>query len=215
MRPKIIVWGASGHALVVVDILRLRNEYDIIGFIDDLNSNRRGQQVIALPVLGGREQFLTLRSQGVTHLIFGFGDCAARFELASLVDRLGFESGTAIHPGAIVANSASIGAGSVIAAGAVVGAGAIIGRHCIINTCASVDHECIIGDAAHVGPGVRLGGRVRIESAAWVGIGATILDNIRVGAHSIVGAGAVVTKDVPTSVVVYGVPAKTVRAVPS
>ena len=210
-----IVWGASGHALVVADILRLRNEYDIVGFIDDLNSNRRGQEVIGLPVLGGREQFPTLRRQGIAHLIFGFGDCAARLELASLVDRLGFESVTAIHPGAIVADSASIGVGSVIAAGAVVGAGAIIGRHCIINTCASVDHECIIGDAAHVGPGVRLGGRVRIERAAWVGIGATILDNIHIGAHSVVGAGAVVTKDVPTSVVVYGVPAKTVRAVPS
>ena len=33
---RLVIWGASGHALVVADIIRLRGEFDIVGFIDDL-----------------------------------------------------------------------------------------------------------------------------------------------------------------------------------
>jgi acetyltransferase-like isoleucine patch superfamily enzyme len=39
-------------------------------------------------------------------------------------------------------------------------------------------------------------------------MGAVILDGISVGSNSVVGAGAVVTKDVPGSVQVMGIPAR-------
>lgn len=35
MRRKLIVWDASGHALVVADSIRLRKECQIIGFLWD------------------------------------------------------------------------------------------------------------------------------------------------------------------------------------
>jgi carbonic anhydrase/acetyltransferase-like protein (isoleucine patch superfamily) len=50
-----------------------------------------------------------------------------------------------------------------------------------------------------------------IERGSLIGIGAVILDGVRVGAGSIVGAGAVVTKDIPPSSLVAGVPAKKLR----
>jgi acetyltransferase-like isoleucine patch superfamily enzyme len=39
-----------------------------------------------------------------------------------------------------------------------------------------------------------------------VGAAATILQNLTVGKSTVIGAGAVVTKDVPSGVVVKGVP---------
>ena len=37
MKQGLVIWGARGHALVVADIIRLVNAYQIIGMIDDMN----------------------------------------------------------------------------------------------------------------------------------------------------------------------------------
>lgn len=213
MRKKVVIWGASGHARVVADILRLAGEYEIVGFLDDINPGAHGRMLSGSPVLGGREHFSELRKQGVTHLTFGIGDCAARFRLASVAVEAGFDFATAIHPSAVIATDSQIGAGAVVAAGAVVNPGVVIGKNSIINTCASVDHECHLGEVVHIGPGVHMGGCVTIGNAVWIGIGASIFNGVKVGERSIVGAGSLVTKDVQNDVVVYGSPARVVRAV--
>lgn len=61
------------------------------------------------------------------------------------------------------------------------------------------------GDLKH------LSSSVIIEDGAWIGAGAIILPGVIVGDHSVVAAGAVVTKDVPSSVIVAGNPAKILR----
>ena len=50
-----------------------------------------------------------------------------------------------------------------------------------------------------------------IEKGCLIGIGALILDGLRLGSGSIIGAGSIVTKDVPPSSMVLGVPGKKVR----
>ena len=57
------------------------------------------------------------------------------------------------------------------------------------------------------------GGRrsVEIGRHVWIGRRAIISKDIKIGAGSIVGTGAIVTKDVPSSVIVAGTPAKVIR----
>ncbi len=45
----------------------------------------------------------------------------------------------------------------------------------------------------------------------WIGANATVLPGVTIGDGSIIAAGAVVTKDVPTNVIVGGVPAKIIK----
>lgn len=52
---------------------------------------------------------------------------------------------------------------------------------------------------------------VVIENNVWIGEGVFILKGVRIGANSIVGAGSVVTKSVPESSIVVGVPAKVIK----
>ncbi len=210
-RKKIIIWGASGHAMVVADIIRLRGDYEIVGFLDDVNRGRQKQDFLGSSILGGREQLDALRKEGVDHLILGFGDCDARLKISDLARSKGFTLARAIHPNVIISGDVRVGDGTVIVAGAVVNPGARIGENVIINTSASVDHECVIEDGVHIGPGAHLGCRVIVGSAAWVGIGAVLRDRISIGSRSIIGAGAVVLRDVPDEVVAYGVPARVIR----
>lgn len=206
-----MIWGTSGHARVVADIVRSGTDYDIVGFLDDVYPERRGQKFCEATVLGGSEQLDSLWAKGVRHVILGFGNNAARRALGQELSRRGFELARVIHPNATVARDASIGAGTVVVAGAVVNPNSVLGENVIVNTCASIDHDCTLEDAVHVAPGARLAGRVRIGAETWIGLGALVLDGRSVGPRTTVGAGAVVTRDLPADVVAYGVPARVMR----
>ena len=52
-----------------------------------------------------------------------------------------------------------------------------------------------------------------IKNGASVGSSSTILCGVTIGENAIVGAGAVVTKDVPASTIVAGVPAKVIKKI--
>lgn len=211
-RRPLAIWGAKGPALIVAEIIRLRGEYDIVGYLDNLNPGRKGADFGGARVLGGEEALGPLREAGVRHIVFAFQNNHARLQLAQMVRARGFELATAIHPTACVSASARIGAGTVVRAQSAIGPETRIGENCIIGYGTMISHDCAIGDGAHLSSGVNVAGSVKIGRATWVGIGATVIDPRSVGSDCIIGAGAVVTRDVPNSVVAYGVPARIVRA---
>lgn len=211
---RVVVWGASGHASVVEDCARTSGAYTVVGFIDELHPERRGEQISGLPILGGREALDEARRAGVSHVLLGVGNNQARLRIADDVVAAGMALGTVVHPSATVARSASLGPGAVVVAGAIVGPEATIGRAALINTSSSVDHHCRIGDGAHVAPGALLAGGVEIGELAWIGIGAILIERVCVGAGAFVGAGALVLRDIPAGTMAYGLPARPVKPIP-
>lgn len=209
MKPQVVIWGASGHALVVADIVHRAGKYELVACIDDVNPPAPGATLSGVPVYG---TFADLRAAHprAGHLLFGFGSCKRRIELYDRVRSENFTFATAIHPSAILADP-EIGEGTVIAAGAIVNPAVKIGRNVIVNTGASIDHECVIEEGVHICPGVRLAGRVSVGAGAWIGIGSTVVEKIAVGAGAVVGAGSVVVRDIPSGVVAYGAPARARR----
>lgn len=210
-KSNLVIWGASGHARVVADIVRLVGKYEIAGFLDDGRPERYGTTFCGAPILGGGELLPCLKETGIVYVIVAVGDCRTRLRLAEAARRHGFQLATAVHPGAIVADDVQPGPGSMVAAGAVINPGAEIGENVIVNTAASVDHDCVLADGVHVGPGAHLAGEVRVGRASQVSVGAVVVNGVRIGAASLVGAGAVVVGDVPDGVVAYGVPARVIR----
>lgn len=191
-----ILYGASGHARVIRDIVEAQG--DSVGkLIDD---NTSVSTLDSLPVI----HELTLEEP----LIVSIGSNAIRRKVVGKIEAAGTEKrelfGTAVHPTAIVSPSATIGKGTVVMQGAIIQAKAAIGEHCIVNTGASIDHECRIGNYVHVSPHATLCGDVCVGEGSWIGAGATVIQGIKIGRWCVIGAGSVVTKDIPDGYLAVG-----------
>lgn len=205
---KIFVFGASGHAKVVLDILERQGRGKVALLIDD-EPARAGQSLLGYRI-GGREDLV---KQGARSdlVIVAIGANPARRSIAAWVASQGFAFATAIHPSAQVGREVRIGAGSAVMAATAINSDTEIGMHCIVNTGASVDHDCRLGEGVHIAPGARLCGGVQVGAGAFIGAGAVVVPGRRIGADAIIAAGAVVLADVPDRAVVGGNPARPLK----
>jgi UDP-N-acetylbacillosamine N-acetyltransferase len=208
---KIIIVGAGGHARVVADVIRLSRHFEVAGFIDTQNPDRRGDPFEDSVVLGGDEELAELFAADIKHAAVAIGNNEARARVAHQLVTAGWQLPALVHPGAIIAASVTVGAGTVIFAGAIVNPATRIGAHVILNTGCTVDHDCVIGDGAHIAPGANLAGGVHVGAETLVGVGAAVKPNITIGRNAVIGVGAAVVGNVPDGVTVVGVPARVVK----
>ena len=198
---NVIVYGAGGHAKVVLETLEKENKYEILYVIDD---NISIDKILGYKVKHDYKQ----EKIYFKNTIIAIGDNKIRKKIA---ENLTSNFVMTIHPLAIVSKYSKIGSGSQIFAGAVVNPDAEIGEHCIINTGAIIEHDCKLGNYVHISPNATLGGNVIIGDLSHVGIGATIIQNIKIGKNVTVGAGTVIINDIPDNAVVVGVPGKIIK----
>ena len=187
------LYGASGHAKVIVDILKASG-IEVDGMFDD---DKSINELVSIPV--------SHNWNGESPIVVSIGNNETRRQI---VQKLKCEFGTVIHPSAIVSPNATIGEGSVVMQGAIVQSDAAVGRHCILNTGASVDHECTIEDFVHISPQATLCGNVHIGEGAWIGAAAVVIPGVKIGKWAVIGAGSVVVDDIPDRVVAFGNPCR-------
>jgi acetyltransferase EpsM len=199
----ILIYGGGGHGKMVVDLLRARGGYRLVGFIDD--GLEAGSMVMGLPVLGGAQRLPELHTQG-THMavnaVGGIGDIRIRIKIFERLAEAGFACPSITHPRAYVDPSASLETGSQVLAMAYVGSEAKLGYGCIVNTGAIVSHDCRLGNFTIISPGALLAGEVEVGEATLIGMGATLNLGVKIGKGARVGNGATVKANVPEAGVV-------------
>lgn len=190
------LYGASGHAKVIIEILELCG-IGIDGIVDDNREIKEllGYKVVQLADIDKFEK----------NWIISIGDNAARKKLPAALTG-GFA--TAIHPSANISKRSSVASGSVIMAGVSVNSNVKIGSHTILNTNCSIDHDSVIEDFVHISPNATLAGNVEVGEGTHIGIGACVIQNIKIGQWCTIGAGAVIIKDVPDFATVVGNPGR-------
>lgn len=209
-KPRLLVYGAGGHAKTVIDAIRRQGRYDPVGVVDD-DLDKRDSELQGFRVLWGPEVLKEFLADGVRCLFVAIGDNSTRSRKTERLSQMGFEVVTVIDPAAIVLSGASIGPGTLLLPHSLTGVDATLGAGTIVSIGASVGHDCILGDYTQLAPGVRLAGNVHIGAESLLGLGATVIPGIDIGQRVTVGAGAAVVRDLPNEVVAAGVPAKILR----
>lgn len=210
---NIILFGASGHAKVVIDILHKMGQYNIVGLIDE--NKPQGPFFAGYNILGDLNDLPTLMTtHNVNAGIISIGDNFLRYNKAKAIKKIApaFEFINAIHPSSIIGEDVRLGLGCVVMPAAIINAATKIGHHVIINTKASVDHDCHIHNFVSIAPGATLGGMVSVGEHSAIGLGVNIIQERSIGTNTLVGAGAAVVTNIGDNVVALGVPAKTISS---
>jgi acetyltransferase EpsM len=199
----IVIYGGGGHGKMVIDLLRARGGYRIVGIIDDGLAS--GGSILGIPVLGNAQALAELHAQGVrlaVNAVGGIGNIGIRIKVFERLTQAGFTYPAVTHPTAYLDPSASLMAGSQVMALAYLGSEARLGFGCIINTGAIVSHDCQIGSFVNISPGAILAGNVQIGENVLIGMGATVNLGVKIGSGARIGNGATVKSDVPEGGVV-------------
>ena len=167
-----------------------------------------GAKINGVPVIGSTDDIENINLP-VKNFHVAIGDNLARHRIQNILLNLDCKPITITHPAAIVSDiNTSIGVGSYIGPNATINNGTKIGSACIINSGVTVEHDNCYGNAVHIAPGVKTGGRVKIDDYSFIGVGSSILPDITIGFGVLVGAGSTVTKNVDNQVTMIGYSAK-------
>lgn len=203
LNNKIIILGGGGHAKMCIDILRLRNEYQIIGIVDSQKSI--GTVVSGVKVIGDDTILEKLWNDGVSCAVNGIGSVSnplVRKILYSKLKDIGFYLPNLVHPSAVIEPSVKIGEGNQVMMGACVGSDVVIGDNCIVNSGSIISHDAILESNSHVAPGAVLAGSVIVGETAVVGMGVNVYMGVSIGKESIINNGLNIFRNINPNEVV-------------
>lgn len=210
MKKKVLVFGAGGHAKVVIDILLAQNQYEIFAAVDSSDRAKASDaQFRGFPLLH-QEDRDSWSAIGLGIIAIGDNNTRSQVHREILEQYPDFEFINAIHPSALIGTNINWGHGIAVMAGTVINTSSIIGDHSIINTKSSIDHDVLIGPFASISPGATLCGGVHIGEKTLIGAGAVINPMVHIGKNSIIGSGSVVVKSIADGVTAVGVPCRTI-----
>jgi sugar O-acyltransferase (sialic acid O-acetyltransferase NeuD family) len=197
-----IIAGAGGHALEVLDILR-RLSIQSIAVYGEHITPFWPSHLPSFSHLGEVKKWLNSDPS----FVLGVGSSEFRKKLFDEFSKLGGQHQTLRGSHAVVSPTA-VTEGADVFTSAFVGASVQIGLGVLINVGAQLHHEVKVGEFTVINPGALLLGGCEVGSGCFIGANATVLPGVRVGEGAIVGAGSVIIRDVPAGVTVVGVPGR-------
>ena len=187
-KPNIILIGAGGHCVSVIDVIEQEDKYNILGVLD---SKKNEDNVLGYPVLGGDELIPNLVNDN-NYFLITVGQIKSYSIRQTIADNLKINKGKlaiVVSPLAYVSKHASIQDGSIIMNGAIVNAKSKVGKHCIINTKSNIEHGAIIGDFCHISTCAVVNGDSEIGKGTFIGSNATVSNGITIDENSVISAG--------------------------
>jgi sugar O-acyltransferase (sialic acid O-acetyltransferase NeuD family) len=214
MTEPIVIVGAGGFGREVIDVIDAINAeadatvWDVLGVVDDAPSevNLERLERRGTPFLGGTDKPLVWPNP--VHYVVGIGNPRARRMIADRYDEANLRAATLLHPTVTRGFDVRIGEGSVICAGVRLTTNIDVGRHVHLNLNVTVGHDTTVRDFVSVNPLASISGDCTLEAGVLIGVSGVVLNGLTVGDGATVGGSACVVRDVPSGVVVKGVPAK-------
>jgi sugar O-acyltransferase (sialic acid O-acetyltransferase NeuD family) len=198
--------GAFGRELVnwSYDVAAAGGGSPVTGFLD-ISAHALDKFDYRLEYAGTIEDY---QPHAGDQLVMAIGDPLAKKRIAGELLARGAQFARLVHPSAVVARSAVLGAGVVVCPHAVISADAAVGAFVAVNSLSGVGHDVVVGDYGTLSSHVDLTGWVQVGEACFFGTGARVLPKVVVGSGARIGAGAVVMRNVAPGAVMFTTPAK-------
>jgi len=188
---KLALFGYGGHARVVAAQMNL----DVTFFVDDKYANEVSKPISTFDPEVYRMMVAVADSKDREKIVKKLPENTSYF--------------TFVHPTALLmSKDIEIGIGSFIGAYSILTTNITIGNHGILNRGNQIGHDSKIGDFFSAMPGAIVSGNVRINDCVYMGNNSSIKEKILVNSNVIIGSNAAVVKNIITSGVYVGVPAK-------
>jgi sugar O-acyltransferase (sialic acid O-acetyltransferase NeuD family) len=214
MPKKLLLFPFGGNAreslLSILAINSARQEWDVVGFIDDDHTSH-GKEYYGIKVLGGRE---LLKDHSDAFVLAVPGSPKGYLRRKSIIESLLIDKSrfaTIIHPSVVRAPDAIIGYNTLLMPHVVVSCAVTIGNHCIVLPNTVVSHDSTVGDYCCIGSNVSISGSVGIGQECYIGSGVRIRESIQIGERTLVGLGSNVISNIENNAVAVGNPATVIR----
>jgi sugar O-acyltransferase (sialic acid O-acetyltransferase NeuD family) len=206
-RCRIVILGASGNALDILDVIEaLGDGWQAAGILDDARPT--GSDFAGLPVLGRLSDAPAIEDVVFINAIASERTHRRKTEIIAATGIAAERFVTLVHPLAAVSRRASLGRGVCVGPGCAISGHVVIGDHGWLGAQVVVGHDTVVGAGATIAPGATLAGGVKLGEQAYVGSGATLRPGISVGDGALIGMGAVVLSDVRAGSIMIGNPAR-------
>jgi len=207
-----LIIGAKGFAIEILEILHQNKYQKDIAFYDDVSCDVSGKLYDKFKIIKNEIEAKDFFLKNAPAFTIGIGDPKLRFKMYKKFKNISGALTSTIRDYSDIGHyDTNIHIGCNILSGVKVSNNVSIGKGCIIYYNSIIAHDCLIGDFVEISPSVNILGRVEISSLTHIGANATILPNIKIGKNSIIGAGSVVINDIPDNVLAVGVPAKIIK----
>lgn len=204
----LIIIGARGYGRIACDIARnmpgYGSEFDIKGYLDDKNDALDG--FYDYPKIIDTVENYHAKKDDV--FVCALGDVKAKEKYIDILNKQEIEWFTIIHPSAMINHNAKIGKGCIISQGALLDVDSELGDFVCVQCYALVGHDVKIGKYCMIDSLCFLGGGDVIEDSVTLHTRSTVAPKITIGKNSVINACSLIIRNVKSSCVMMGNPAK-------
>ena len=179
---KILILGAGGQALNVIDIL-LNEQSDFVPFgIIDINTKKK--KLLGISVIGKDNQLADLKKKHKIDYAFpaiGYGpntDNSQRKKIFIKLKKLNFKIPNIISSKAILRSGVKLGYGNLIQPGAIVDTQVTIHNNISVGANCIVGHNSTISDHVTISGGAIIKGNMRIGEGTFLGMNCAINNDV-------------------------------------
>jgi len=204
---NIVIIGSGGLAkeikYLIDTINRSKDQWNLIGFIDDWEKQKGDEFIDGYKVVGTIEDLNKFKEECFATIAIGNPQYIKA--AAEKINNRNIKFANLIHPTAEI-NSRNIGFGNIICFDSFISCNVKIGNFNVFNGCV-VGHDAHIGDFNSFMPGVKISGDTRIGNENYFGVSSVLLQKKEVGNRTVIGAGSVVIRSTKDDSTYIGNPA--------
>ncbi len=190
---KIILYGAGGHCISLINLIEHTKKFKIIGIIGkkkEINKN-----ILNYKVNYTDDDLISLRkkSKFLVLSITSYSNLKKRDQLIKKLSNL-FILPNIVSRNAKISKHIKMGVGNQIFDDVIVNAGSNIGNNCVINHKSLLEHNVFIKNNVHISTGCIINGNCSIEDNSFIGSGSILRQNIKIGKNKFIKMGSIIKK---------------------